>query len=205
MNLQQYTGEHWINAKLILSTSATDVLNAGIPEPDNLIVRPPTPPTPFQDNEYKKKSKSKKVGHIYAFAQISEETAEVSDCDDEDDDDCMGVDLSCDGFVTGTPETIAPLAKLGKSAAVVSKSPMAVSYTVEALTTIPSDALSHKVLVAIIPSEAVITHITTPRKIPIAYLQVVNVTLFAGIELTRKRLLSAPSRMKAITICFPVP
>jgi len=49
---------------------------------------------------------------------------------------------------------------------------MTVSYTVETLTTIPSNAILHKVLVATIPLEAVITHITTPRKSAIAYLQV---------------------------------
>lgn len=49
---------------------------------------------------------------------------------------------------------------------------MTVSYAVEALTTIPSDGLSYKVLVTAIPFEAVITHVTAPRKSPIAYLQV---------------------------------
>ena len=65
-----------------------------------------------------------------------------------------------------------PLPLLVQTAAVVSKSPMAVSYTVDEYTTIPSDHLSHKVLVAIIPFEATISHITSPRKSPVAYLQV---------------------------------
>ena len=68
--------------------------------------------------------------------------------------------------------SIISLPQLAQSTATISKSPMTVSYTVEALTTIPSDCLSYKVLVAIIPFEAVVTHITTPRKSPIAYLQV---------------------------------
>jgi len=67
---------------------------------------------------------------------------------------------------------VAPLPELAQSAATISKSPTAVSYTVEALTTIPSDGHSYKVLVAVVPFEAAITHITTPRKSPIAYLQV---------------------------------
>jgi len=48
---------------------------------------------------------------------------------------------------------------------------MAVSYTVDEYTTIPSNSLSHKVLVAIIPFEATISHITSPRKSPVSYLQ----------------------------------
>jgi uncharacterized protein (TIGR02231 family) len=58
-----------------------------------------------------------------------------------------------------------------QAAAIVSKSPMAVNYTVDGHTTIPSDPLSYKVLVAIIPFEAIISHITSPRKSPTAYLQ----------------------------------
>ena len=80
VNLSQRTGEDWTNAKLILSTSATDVLNAGIPSPDSL-----TAP-------------------------------------------------------------IVPLSQLAQGAAVISKSPMTISYTVEALTTIPSDGVSTRCL-----------------------------------------------------------
>ena len=90
-----------------------------------------------------------------------------------DSDDNMGFGLFDDDVA---PTPIAPLPQLAQSAAAISKSPMTVSYTVEALTTIPSDGISHKVLVAIVPFEAVITHITTPRKSPIAYLQVLGAT-----------------------------
>jgi len=51
---------------------------------------------------------------------------------------------------------------------------MTVTYAVEALTTVPSYGVSRKVLVATTPFEAVITHITTPRESPIAYLQVLE-------------------------------
>jgi len=86
----------------------------------------------------------------------------------EESDEDMGFGLFGD-----TPPTLTvPLPQLAQSAAAISKSPMTISYTVEALTTIPSDGVSHKVLVAIVPFEAVITHVTTPRKSPIAYLQV---------------------------------
>lgn len=64
------------------------------------------------------------------------------------------------------------LPPLVQTTAIVSKNPMAVSYTVDEYTTIPSNLLSHKVMVAIIPLEATISHITSPRKSPIAYLQV---------------------------------
>jgi hypothetical protein len=72
---------------------------------------------------------------------------------------------------------IAPLPQLTQSAAAISKSPMMISYTVETLTTIPSDGILYRVLVAVVPFEAVITHITTPSKSPIAYLQVLRVAL----------------------------
>jgi len=64
------------------------------------------------------------------------------------------------------------LPEMLEGGAVVSKSPMDVKYTVDELSTIPSDGKSHKVLVAIVPLEATISHITTPRKSPLAYLQV---------------------------------
>lgn len=72
---------------------------------------------------------------------------------------------------------------LMETAAIVSKNPMAVSYTVDEPTTIPSDHLSHKVLVAIIPFEATISHITSPRKSPMAYLQV-GVNLLIQLEIS---------------------
>jgi len=70
-----------------------------------------------------------------------------------------------------------PLPRLAQSAATISKSPMAISYTVDALIPIPSDGVPYKVLVATIPFDAVITHITTPRESSIAYLQVLEVVL----------------------------
>lgn len=62
----------------------------------------------------------------------------------------------------------AVLPEMSESGAIISKSPMAVNYTVDELTTIPSSDESHKVLVAIVPFEATISPITTP----LAYLQV---------------------------------
>ena len=72
------------------------------------------------------------------------------------------------------PAPVVLLSQLAQSAAAISKSPMTISYTVEALTTIPSDGISHKVLVATVPFDAVVTHVTTPLKSPIAYLQVLE-------------------------------
>lgn len=54
---------------------------------------------------------------------------------------------------------------------VINKSPLSVTYTVEGKTTIPTDGQSHKVLVASLPLEATVTHVTTPRKSTVAYLQ----------------------------------
>ena len=140
VNLQQKTGEDWDDAKLILSTSATDMLDAGVPVSDTLTIQPkekrppPSPPPMMRSRALALLPKSS--GATFLFG--------------------------------GGP----PLPNLVQSAAIISKSPMAVSYTVDEHTTIPSDHLSHKVLVAIIPLEATISHITSPLKSPIAYLQV---------------------------------
>ena len=170
VNVSQRTGEDWASAKLILSTSATDLLNAGIPEPDSLIIRPPTPP-PSPGVELRAGAHT-----VYIPRSVDEELEEESDDD-------MGFGLF-DGGDT-PPAPVVPLPQLGQSAAVISKSPMTVSYTVEALTTIPSDGRSYKVLVAVVPFDAVITHVTTPRKSPIAYLQV-----GWGLQITPRRELS---------------
>lgn len=167
INLWQTTGEDWTNAKLILSTSATDVLNAGIPRPDNLIIKPPTPPPlmPNVTGSLRYSSCRRRSASL-----LEEELEEASDED-------MGFGpLDCEGDAP-LASFIAPLPRLAQSAAAILKSPMAVSYTVDALTTIPSDGVSYKVLVAIVPFEAVITHITTPRRSPIAYLQVWKMVL----------------------------
>ena len=92
---------------------------------------------------------------------MEEELASVSD----DVDRSVG---SGDFF----SEFCAVLPEIYEGGAFISKSPMAVNYTVDELTTIPSNGESHKVLVASIPLEAVISHIATPRKSPLAYLQV---------------------------------
>jgi len=97
--------------------------------------------------------------------------------EEEQSDEDMAFGL----FGDTPPAPVVPLPQLAQSAAAISKSPMNISYTVEALTTIPSDGISHKVLVATVPFEAVITHVTTPRKSPIAYLQVLEVTFLRAL------------------------
>ena len=132
--LSQSTGETWNNTDLTLSTSATDVLNAGIPKSQSLSiepipkVQPQPPPQPQQ----------------------------------------MRMSLF------GAAPAAAPAQMLNMAAprGVISKSPLSVTYTVEGKTTIPTDGQSHKVLVASLPLEATVTHVTTPRKSTAAYLQV---------------------------------
>ena len=149
VNLLQKTGEDWKDAKLILSTSATDMLDAGVPASDSLTVqpkerpRPPPPPSPVV--------MASAAPPTFAFGAPKTRSKDLKP---------LGARL---------PPPLPPLVQV---AAIVSKSPMAVSYTVDEYTTIPSDPLSYKVLVAIIPFEATISHITSPRKAPTAYLQV---------------------------------
>ena len=126
--LSQSTGETWNNTDLILSTSATDVLNAGIPTSQSLSIEPipksPQPPASF-------------------------------------------------GMTSRASLSIQPqLRSIAAPRGTVSKSPLSVAYTVEGKTTIPTDGQSHKVLVASLPLEATVTHVTTPRKSTVAYLQV---------------------------------
>ena len=140
------------------------MLNAGVPAPDSLTIQPkekpqpPPPPPPVSTGTFQRAGK-----------QILPKSG-------------LDYNRSLPIFVGAGPVTAAsrfmsqslpvPLPPLVQTVATVSKSPMTVSYTVDEPTTIPSDRLSHKVLVAIIPFEATISHITSPRKSPIAYLQV---------------------------------
>ncbi|KAJ6578075.1 hypothetical protein B0H19DRAFT_1122296 [Mycena capillaripes] len=54
---------------------------------------------------------------------------------------------------------------------IVTETPLAISYAVEGATTVPSDGTVHQVTVAILPFEAKISHICTPRVDPRVYLQ----------------------------------
>ena len=168
VNVRQHTGEDWTNAKLILSTSATDILDAGVPKSDDLVVRPPTPvpATPTL-------TLPPPVGVLQCFYRASPSLPPIPADWEDDIVENMGFEFNDDSLPPPPPELV-------QSAAVISKNPMTVSYTVETLTTIPSNVILHKVLVAAIPLEAVITHITTPGKSPIAYLQVMWVTSSCG-------------------------
>ena len=186
VNIRQYTGEDWTDAKLILSTSATDILNAGIPETDNLIIVPPTPSPTTMFSSLSPIIPPRPVtwpavaaAPTYGGYSPGSPSSEPSEAEDRVGNRyAVSASTDDDGFPPLRRACIIPPPpppKLIQSAAFISKSPMTVSYTVETLTTIPSDGISYKVLVAIIPFEAVITHITTPRRIPIAYLQVMGV------------------------------
>ena len=133
--LSQSTGETWNNTDLTLSTSATDVLNAGIPTSQSLSIEPVP-----------------KVQPVIAPASA-------------------GFGMSAGPVVTQQMQ-MARSVNFAAPRGVVSKSPLSVTYTVEGKTTIPTDGQSHKVLVASLPLEGTVTHVTTPRKSTVAYLQV---------------------------------
>ena len=191
VNLQQRTGEDWNDAKLTLSTSATDMLNAGVPAPDSLTIQPkekPQPPPLPPPGSTRTYHTARKLTSALFTAPPPQP--------------CMTVSAAQAGMAH-PPIVITPLIE---TAAKVSKSPMAVNYTVDESTTIPSDRLSHKVLVAIIPFEATISHITSPRKSPIAYLQVgTRLSVQLGTEHRPYLPDSVPSKIRVITTCFLEP
>jgi hypothetical protein len=67
-----------------------------------------------------------------------------------------------------TPDTQA----LSEPNMVVSETPVALSYSVEEVVTIPSDGDAHQVSVSVLPLEATIDYITVPRVEPKVYLEV---------------------------------
>ena len=146
--LSQSTGEIWNNTDLILSTSATDVLNAGIPTSQRLSIEPVP----------KHLSQGQLFGAIGSrYAQLGGGPAQQNQMMQQ---------------------------SLFAPRGTVSKSPLSVTYTVEGKTTIPTDGQSHKVLVANLPLEATVTHVTTPRKSTVAYLQVRNLLYCEATSLT---------------------
>lgn len=168
VNLSQKTGEDWNDAKLILSTSETDILDAGVPASDSLVVEPkykPPPPPPPQQMAIGSMRTKQTARKSTGFMDMEAEESISSDFVEEE------YEMEIDG---DSAESLAIFftQEISEAGAAISKSPMAVNYTVDELTTIPSDAESHKVLVAIVPFEATISHITTPLKTPLAYLQV---------------------------------
>jgi len=135
--LSQSTGEIWNDTDLILSTSATDVLNAGIPTSESLSIEP----VPKYQSA---------PGGLFG-APVGRAGSSV---------------------FAAVPQSGVMTRRLSAPRGIVSKSPLSVTYTVEGKTTIPTDGQSHKVLVASLPLEATVTHVTTPRKSTVAYLQV---------------------------------
>ena len=193
VNLQQSTGEDWNDAKLILSTSATDILDAGAPGSNTLTNQPKVRPQP---------------GAPSPPARTRQAQAARKSTGDRGHDIVQSFSVSASTYIQAPvpvqPPPV-PLPTLVQTTAIVSKSPMAVNYTVDEYTTIHSNQLGHKVLVAIIPFEAAISHITTPRKSLIAYLQVGS-NLSAQSRIKHENFLSsALSKIRAITICFLAP
>ena len=180
VNLFQCTGENWNNAKLVLSTSDTNILNAGIPRSVDLVVEPkPKLPPPQVLGRRRRSNRTKQTARRKADAEPDEE--------DELDD----------GTRDRASLGAGVLPEMSEGGAAISKSLMAVNYTVDNRTTIPSNEESHKVLVATIPLEASISHVTTPRKSPLAYLQVSPVTLLVSRFTDRAVNVSAPSKIRA--------
>lgn len=197
VNLSQRTGEDWNDARLILSTSETNVLNAGIPESDGLVIEPKPKPPPPRSLE-RKKDLLVKLKRAHTALSVMERGSEPS----SESEFGLHDDVDYSRELLGAA---AVLSEMSEGGAVISKSPMAVSYTVDELTTIPSNGQSHKVLVAVIPLEASISHTTTPRKSPLAYLQVrfsappiCHLANYATIS-------SALSRIRASILCFLEP
>ncbi|KAJ7650911.1 hypothetical protein FB45DRAFT_889070 [Roridomyces roridus] len=67
-------------------------------------------------------------------------------------------------------EIAIPEAQAGTTT-IVNETPLAISYSVKGMTTVPSDGTAHQVSIAILPFDAKISHICTPRLDPRVYLQ----------------------------------
>ena len=85
VNLSQDTGEDWVGANLILNTPATDVLNAWIPHPDDLIVEPPSPP-PEEESKESEELEDLGFGHFDDVAPSRSAPPERSHHLEESDD-----------------------------------------------------------------------------------------------------------------------
>ena len=172
VNLSQRTGEDWKDVKLILSTSEIDVLNAGVPKSDDLVIEPkqppPSPPSKRKSTGTKQTARRTRASR---FLDVEAEILEADSESDDNDEDHEYDELAFD-FTDVSLDLASFLPEIPEGGAAVSKTPMGVNYTVDELTTIMSDGEPHKVLVATVPFEAAISHITTPRKSPLAYLQV---------------------------------
>lgn len=134
VHLSQSTGEHWNGTSLILSTTATDSLNSGIPEHKALSINPVRAPQAVFRSRGPPSPPSRRSVPAPGAAHQSQEP-------------------------------------VYEGVAFVSKSPLAVTYTVEGESTIPSDGDSHKVSVVQLPFEATISRVTVPRQELLAYLQ----------------------------------
>ena len=199
VNLSQGTGENWDDAKLVLSTSDTGILNAGIPESVGIVVEPkpkPKPPQPSRLFGGVKKKRTTQTARAIHASLFSDVNAEV-DSEFDGEAELEGEDESDDLFEELTDLGADVLPEMSEGGAVISKSPMAVNYTVDNLTTIPSNDESHKVLVATIPLEASVSHITTPRESALAYLQVRVVRLLVSHFTDCIVTSSAPSTTRA--------
>jgi uncharacterized protein (TIGR02231 family) len=151
VQISQSTGEHWNDTAIILSTTATDALSAGIPEPKSLSIQR----TPVSSRYIPAASPIQKRGR----GRFLDVEAEASS--DEEDEEKQ------EDVIEGEP-----LIPTAEGVAFVSRNPVSVSYAVDGKSTILSDGEIHKVSVAQLPFEASITHVTVPRQETLAYIQV---------------------------------
>lgn len=152
VHLSQRTGEHWNDTTLVLSTTDTNSLSSGIPEPKSLKINLTRNLRGGQTSLATYSATSPRYSPNSPSFSPTTQTA----------------------WRSGAP---APAEPVYEGVAFVSKSPLCVTYAVEGKSTIPSDGDSHKVSVAQLPFEATISHVIVARQETLAYLQVsVNVS-----------------------------
>lgn len=69
-------------------------------------------------------------------------------------------------------EEVASPGAFSEPTTTVSETPLAISYSVEGQSTVPSDGVSHQVSIAVLNFGAKVTHVAHPGMEPIVYLQV---------------------------------
>ncbi|KAI0037214.1 hypothetical protein K488DRAFT_39409 [Vararia minispora EC-137] len=142
-SVTQKTGEDWTGVSLTLSTAPTDTSQDSIPDLKPTRLRPPPPPPAIYAIDYGAATPQRRP-----LGEDSEDT-----------------------ITSGDWEEPVETQTLREHQTIVKESPLAHAYTVEGLSSVPSDNITHKVSIATLLLYADIQHVAVPKVKAVAYLQ----------------------------------